>query len=154
MTKKKSSILIGFCMLIMLAESAYAEKMIILKGIRNLLDVKSATAYAQRLGYEPFVLNASGENYAGNPQAKGAIDAIRKDPTITAIYGFSGGGYNTRRIFNSLTKEEKARIKRIDILGAPGVTKDTFKGVPVVNIVRDSPKGHMDTPRWWLEQQK
>lgn len=129
-------------------------KMIILKGIRHLLDVDSAVEYAKKTGYEPLVLNESGENYENNPQQKAAIAEIKKDPTITAIYGFSGGGYNARKIFRHLNEEEKKRISRIDVLGSPGVTKNDFPGVSVVNIVPNSPKGHMDTPRWWLEKQK
>lgn len=127
--------------------------MLILKGIRGLLDIRSATAYAQTLGYTPLVLKESGENYKNNPQAKAAIQAITKDPTITAIYGFSGGGYNTRKIYALLPPEKRKQIKRVDVLGSPGVTKQSFVGVPIVNIIPDSPKGHMDTPRWWLEKQ-
>lgn len=127
------------------------EKMIILKGIKNLLDVPSAVATAKKLNYEPIVLKSSGENYNNNPQFKEALETIRKDFEVSAIYGFSGGGYNTRKIYRALTEEEKKRIKRIVVLGSPGVTKENFKGVSIVDIVPNSPKGHMDTPRWWLE---
>lgn len=126
--------------------------MMILKGIRSLLDVDSAKAYALIMGYEPLVMEESGENYANNPQFKAAIAAIKNDEQITAIYGFSGGGYNARKIWRALTNEEKDRIKRIDVLGSPGVTEEDFKGAVIINIVPNSPKGHMDTPRWLLEQ--
>lgn len=132
----------------------HAEKMIILKGIKSLLDVPSAVATAKKLGYEPVVIKASGENYSGNPQVKEALDIIRKDPEVVAIYGFSGGGYNTRNLYRILNSEERKRIKRIVVLGSPGVTRESFPSVPIVDIVPNSPKGHMDTPRWWLEKQK
>ena len=148
---RKSKILFSLLAFLFLAVPAYAEKMLILKGTSSRLDVKSAEAYAIRLGYEPYVLNVSGETGPGNPQAMAALDIIRRDPSITAIYGFSGGGYNARRIFNSLSLEEKKRLKQIDVLGSPGVTKADFFGIRAVNIVPNSPKGHMDTPRWWLE---
>lgn len=134
------------------AQNAMAERMLILKGIQNKLDVESAKTYAEKLGYEPYVLNESGENGVGNPQARAAIKAINSDSTITAIYGFSGGGYNTRRIYSSLSAEKRKQIKRIDILGSPGVTRNNFNGVSIVNIIPNSPRSHMDTPRWWLEK--
>lgn len=136
-----------------LLHSSFADKMIILKGIRSLLDVPSAVETATVLGYEPIVIKSSGENYLGNPQLKESLEVIRKDKNVTGIYGFSGGGYNTRHIFNSLTPTEKKQIKRIIVLGSPGVTKNSFTNVDVT-IVPNSPKGHMDTPRWYLEKIK
>lgn len=140
-----------FIIFLLFSQNAYADKMLILKGIRSLLDVDSAIAYAKLWGYKPLVLKESGENYANNPQYKAALKTIRSDPEITAIYGFSGGGYNARKIWKSLTAEEKDRIKRIDILGSPGITENDFQGSIIINIIPDSPRGHMDTPRWLLE---
>lgn len=131
---------------------ALADKMLILKGIQYKLDVKSAEEFAKVKGYEPYTLAQSGENYANNPQYLAALKAINADPKITAIYGFSGGGYNTRRIFKSLRADKKKQIKRIEILGSPNVTKGDFPNVEKVNIIPNSPRGHMDTPRWYLEK--
>ena len=44
------------------------------------------------------VLDISGEAYAGSPQSKLALSEYRRESTITALYGFSGGGYNIQHI--------------------------------------------------------
>jgi hypothetical protein len=41
-------------------------------------------------------LDAPGVTRAGSPQVEIAIERIRSDRAIAAVYGFSGGGYNAR----------------------------------------------------------
>jgi hypothetical protein len=82
--------------------------MLILRGIasaenpRGQLDDEAALAYAGRLRFKGEVLDIAGDNYAGNPQAEKALERIRADRAIAAIYGFSGGGYNVRLIWKQL----------------------------------------------------
>jgi len=78
------------------------ETMLILRGIaghfggkeypHGALDEPAALEYAKRRGYVGRVLNVSGEAYTGSPQHRQAVQAVRADPTISALYGFSGGG--------------------------------------------------------------
>lgn len=154
MTKlKKFYYLFLFFLTIGITE-AQAFKMIILKGINGQLDVASATATAKKLRFDPIVLNSSGENYINSPQAKEALNYILKDPQVVAIYAFSGGGYNARNVFKVLTPTQRGKINTVIILGAPGVTKNDFPKVPNVQIIPDSPYGHLDTPRWFLSKLK
>ena len=82
-----------------------AGTMIILRGIANSenprgqLDDESALEYARRLGYRGEVLDVAGDN---SGQVRMALDRIRGDENVTAIYGFSGGGYNAKRIWGEL----------------------------------------------------
>lgn len=68
------------------------SKMLILRGIRNLLHEEPAKEYAIEAGYEPEVLDASGETGRYSDQTNKAIQRIEHDSTIEALYGFSGGG--------------------------------------------------------------
>ena len=56
--------------------------------------------------------------------------AVRRDEAVTAIYGFSGGGYNARTIWGHLGAVERERIQMIIVLGAPGVEESDFAGNP------------------------
>jgi len=84
------------------------QVMLILRGIANAenprgqLDDEAALTYAGRLRFKGEVLDIAGDNYAGNPQVEKALERIRADRTIAAIYGFSGGGYNVRLIWKQL----------------------------------------------------
>src|SRR2546423_949834 len=89
-------------------------KMLILRGIsgfyagknwpRGALFEQPALDYASRRGFEGQVLDISGEAYKGSPQAKLALAEYRRDTTITALYGFSGGGYNLYHVIQGMTK--------------------------------------------------
>jgi NADH/NAD ratio-sensing transcriptional regulator Rex len=57
-----------------------------------------------------------------------ALAAIRRDQSISALYGFSGGGYNAAYILDDLTDAERDRIKLVIVLGAPK-THRTFTRV-------------------------
>ena len=128
--------------------------MLILRGVasaekpRGQLDDRSALEYASRLGYRGEVLDVAGNTSA---QASMALDRIRRDEKVTAIYGFSGGGYNTRRIWSGLNADERRRIDKIVVVGAPGVDKGDFAGNADVVIKEDPPAGHMSGPKALLE---
>jgi hypothetical protein len=128
-----------------------SETMIILRGIasgekpRGQLDDASALEYARRAGYKGEVLDVAGDG--GGPQVSIALKRIREDPSVTAIYGFSGGGYNARAVWNQLGEDERRRIKKIVVVGSPGVTRANFEGVSDIIIKTDPPAGHMAGPR-------
>lgn len=128
--------------------------MLILRGVANAqnprgqLDDRSALQYAERLGYRGDVLDVAGNT---NAQVRLALDRIRHHKEVTAIYGFSGGGYNTRRIWSELNAEERQRIEKIVVIGSPGVDEDDFPGSKDVVIQPDPPAGHMAGPKALLE---
>ena len=105
------------------------QVMLILRGIANsenprgLLDDGSALEYARRVGFQGEVLDVAGDAGAKTPQVKMALERIRRDEAISAIYGFSGGGYNTRLIWGELTPGERGRIRKLVVVGSPGVTE-------------------------------
>ena len=88
---------------------------------------------------------------ADSAQVTLALGRIRRDESVTAIYGFSGGGYNTRMIWQQLSAIERERIRNIVIVGSPGVEEAQFAGKPQVLIVPDPPEGHMAGPRSLLD---
>ena len=131
--------------------------MLILRGIasgdkpRGQLDDASALEYAQRLGYRGEVLDVAGNTGAGNRQVRMALDRIRRDDTVTALYGFSGGGYNVRQIWRQLNAAERERIGKVVVVGSPGVGEGDFPGSDEVTVERDPPAGHMAGPKVLLE---
>jgi hypothetical protein len=133
------------------------QVMLILRGVANAenprgqLDDEAALAYADRLGFKGEVLDIAGNTYPGSPQVENALARIRADPEIAAIYGFSGGGYNARLIWKQLEPPHQERIRRIVVIGSPGVAKSDFPGSAEVLIRADPPEGHMAGPRRLLE---
>jgi hypothetical protein len=131
--------------------------MLILRGIANAenprgqLDDEAALAYAGRLGFRGEVLDIAGNTYSGSPQVEKALERIRADRAIAAIYGFSGGGYNARLIWKQLEPPHQERIRKIVVIGSPGVAKSDFPGSAEVLIKADPPEGHMAGPRRLLE---
>jgi hypothetical protein len=130
--------------------------MLILRGVasadapRGQLDDGAALAYARRHGYSGHVLDVSGE--IGSTQVAIAIAQIRANPSITAIYGFSGGGYNASLIWNHLTPEERQRVRMIVVVGSPGVTPSSFPGHHAqVRVQPDPPEGHLAGPQVLLD---
>ena len=87
------------------------------------LHVNAATGYATRLGYEGVVLPVQGwPQSQHSPQARAALKAFREDESVTAFYGFSGGGYNLKHILEYLTAHEPQSLHRIDlvvVIGSP-----------------------------------
>lgn len=129
--------------------------MLILRGIsghfdgrdweRGALYEQPALEYAQRRGYVGRVLDVSGETGADSDQVKAALAAIRADPNIHALYGFSGGGYNVRHILNALGKNDN-RMDLVVVLGAPKNPKESYIGTYELVYRLDPPAGHMAGP--------
>lgn len=127
--------------------------MLILKGIKNLLHQNPAIDYAIREGFNPEVLDASGEAsgpISGRPQVSAGFKRI-EEGGVTAIYGFSGGGYNAVHIYRDLPQKFKDQIIKIVVLGSPGVTKEDFLGVSDVTIYNNPNVAHMDQPDQFLK---
>jgi hypothetical protein len=101
--------------------------MLILRGITNLkywpkypngaLDEPPALQYASNRGYTGRVLDVSGETGDNSKQTKMALQEFLHDSTITALYGFSGGGYNVYHILNKLTPEQRDRLETVVVIG-------------------------------------
>lgn len=119
-------------------------KMLILRGVDNQLDENSALKYAELREYVGEVLDVSGEAYNGSPQHRAALAQFREDKTITAFYGFSGGGYNLAHVIDDLTDLEKMRLKLVVCVGAPNNHRDLYEG-PWERVYRNDPV-HMDCP--------
>lgn len=133
------------------------QVMLILRGTPNLenprgqLDDRSALEYARRMGFRGEVLDVAGDIGADSPQVRMSVERIRRDETVNAIYGFSGGGYNAQLIWQTLTAAERGRIRKVVVIGAPGVTEASFHGSSDVLIKPDPPAGHMAGPQALLE---
>jgi hypothetical protein len=101
--------------------------MLILRGITNLkvwpqypngaLDEPSALQYASKRGYTGRVLNVSGETGDKSKQTSMALQEIQNDSSITALYGFSGGGYNVYHVLHRLTQELRVRLELVVVIG-------------------------------------
>ena len=132
-------------------------KMLILRGIaghyagrdwpRGALDEPPALEYARRKGYVGQVLDVAGATGANSPQTQMALAEFHRDPTVTALYGFSGGGYNVRHIINALAPAERARLRLVVVLGAPLNPSHLYEGPWDLVYRTDPPGGHMDGPR-------
>lgn len=102
-------------------------KMLILRGIaghyagrdwpRGALDEPPALEYARRKGYVGQVLDVAGATGANSPQTQMALAEFHRDPTVTALYGFSGGGYNVYHILNRLKEEQRGLLELVVVIG-------------------------------------
>ncbi len=138
------------------------EKMLILRGIaghydgrdwpRGALYEEPALEYARRRGYVGQVLDVAGTTGAQSQQTLLALAAFRRDTSISALYGFSGGGYNVRHIIEGLNPAERSRIRLVVVLGAPNNPEQMYKGSWELVYRRDPPGGHMDGPRALLAE--
>ena len=131
--------------------------MLILRGIasgdspRGQLDDASALEYARRLGFRGEVLDVAGETGRSSEQVRMALARIRQDDAVRAVYGFSGGGYNARLIWQQLDSAERGRLRKIVVVGSPGVSQSDFQGAAEVVVKEDPPEGHMAGPKSLLE---
>ena len=131
--------------------------MLILRGIANSesprgqLDDGAALQYAWYAGFRGEVLDVAGNTGPDSLQVRMALDRIRDDPLIAAIYGFSGGGYNARHVWAGLTAAQRERIRRVIVVGSPGVAASDFPGMPYVVIKPDPREGHMAGPKALLQ---
>ncbi len=141
------------------------QTMLILRGIagnydginwpRGALYEQPALDYAQRRGYAGRVLDVAGKADENSAQTVMALTEFRRDQTIAAFYGFSGGGYNVKHILDKLTPEERDRVQLVVVLGAPlnkasKYEASQYKGGHWELVYRlDPPKaagGHMGGP--------
>jgi hypothetical protein len=142
--------------------SVMPQKMLILRGIAGTYDgiywpkgalyEQPAKEYAHLNGYDAEVLDVAGATGEHNEQTRMALERIHQDPTITALYGFSGGGYNILRIIKAMDVKERARLRLLVVLGAPKNDESwydakLFGGSWKVVYKKDPPAGHMDGPR-------
>ena len=137
-------------------------KMLIMRGVAGVYDGRHwprgamhegpALEYAKRRGYDGKVLDISGEAQAGSPQSKLALKEYRRDSTITALYGFSGGGYNIYHVIHGMKKDEKDRLQLVIVLGAPKMKASAVQGSWELVYRVDPPGGHMDGPRALLAE--
>jgi len=138
-------------------QPASDQVMLILRGIANAeqprgaLDEEAAQEYARRVGFRGEVLDVAADYGVSSAQVRMALDRIRRNETVTAIYGFSGGGYNARQIWEQLSAAERDRIRKVVVIGSPGVEGSQFAGKPDVLIKSDPPEGHMAGPKALLE---
>lgn len=140
--------------------------MLILRGITNLkywpkyphgaLDEPSALQYASRRGYAGRVLDVSGETGEHSPQTQRALHDFHSDSTITALYGFSGGGYNAYHILKRLTQEQLGRLELVVVIGvesnklsADALNANKYNAHWELVYRNDPPKPmtHIDGPR-------
>ena len=138
-------------------QHTFDEVMLILRGVANSanprgqLDDRAALEYARRMGYRGEVLNVAGNTARESAQARLGLERIRRDQTITAIYAFSGGGYNARLMWEELNRAERDRIRKVVVIGSPGLHRSDFAGASEVVIKPDPPEGHLAGPRALLE---
>jgi hypothetical protein len=131
--------------------------MLILRGVassekpRGQLDDRAALEYAGLLGFRGQVLDVAGDPGINSGQVQIARERIREDQSIKAIYGFSGGGYNARIVWAQLSATERDRIRKVVVVGSPGVQASDFAGISDVVIKPDPPEGHMAGPKSLLE---
>jgi hypothetical protein len=126
-----------------------------------------AVEYAKRKSYIGKVLDVDGATGPESKQTKMALEEFRRDQTVAAFFGFSGGGYNVRHILNKLTDDERSRVKLIVVLGAPKNSADVYQASKYGNKAKWElvyktnpaktapfvPKGagtHMFGPEWLL----
>jgi hypothetical protein len=129
-----------------------AMKMLILRGVRRLIDEQSAKEYSRTMGYEPIILDTSGEAHGPlSPQVLAAVEAIENDASIRAVLGFSGGAYNLIHVLNQLSVSARRRLGLVAAVGAPGRSADSyqpryFAGAAWRVVWRGDPPGrpHMD----------
>jgi hypothetical protein len=133
-------------------------KMLILRGTtghfdgrdwpRGALREAPALEYAKRRSYEGQVLDIAGKAYTGSPQHRLALKEYRRDRTVAALYGFSGGGYNVRHVIDDLDKAERSRLALVVVLGAPLNDASLYDGPWELVYRRDPPPPleHMDGP--------
>jgi hypothetical protein len=117
------------------------------------LDDQAAREFAILRGYEPKILNVAGYSAAGSQQMQMAMNEIKADDDVFALYGFSAGGYTIYNILQRLTTKEKDRLALVVVLGAPPPPAEHFYSGPWELIFRlNPPAGHMAGPRALLAQ--
>ena len=85
--------------------------------------MEAASDYARKRGYFPVVLGMQGyPQYEQSPQAREVYKQLKADASVSALYGFSGGGYNVRHILKFLARDSPNVLHRFDlivVIGSP-----------------------------------
>lgn len=138
---------------LILGSGAKADTMLFLHGMQsrygNVTPQKIeeyAKIYAEKRGYQFEAIPVSGDYTT--KQRQQTVERIKKGD-VSALYGFSAGGYNIKHIMSLLSPELKAKIKDITILGSPG--ERPIKDIST-HIYRDPPQGHMQGPKMLAEK--
>jgi hypothetical protein len=127
------------------------QVMLVLRGIGNSENPRGQLD-DRSVGFRGEVLDVAADPSSDSEQLRMAVELLRRDENISAIYGFSGGGYNVRLIWQQqLTPAERDRIRKLVVIGAPGVAITDFAGASEVVIKPDPPEGHMDGPKSLLQ---
>ncbi len=138
---------------------------------KGALHEEPAKDLATRKGYRPQVLDVSGDakppardappgkdgkkhgTRYDSPQTLLALKTFRDDKSITALYGFSGGGYNLWWILSKMTPDERSRVKLVVVVGVDTdkprseYDQSKFPGANWDVIYRPNhPKNHMFEP--------
>ena len=80
------------------------------------------------MGYYGVVLSVPGLPGPSSPQATAALKMFSDDETVTAFYGFSGGGYNVKHILNYLASKKPEALHRIDLIVVIGAADEDKEG--------------------------
>jgi hypothetical protein len=125
---------------------------------KGALHERAAVEYARRKGYQALVLDISGDpdrrpgkTRATSPQTLLALATLEANEEITALYGFSGGGYNVWWILRALSPKVRGRLKLVVVLGAPERPQAEYEGSRFggnweLVYRKDPPQGHMFGP--------
>jgi hypothetical protein len=115
------------------------------------LDEESAGKFATLRGYTPAFINVPGDSTVNSKQMNKALEEVRADDDVFALYGFSAGGYTIYNLLHfGLTKKEKQRLALVVVLGAPPPPPVSRYRGPWELIFREDPaipRGHMNGPR-------
>jgi hypothetical protein len=84
--------------------------------------------------------------------ATGNATAVQDHDLLAPASQLVGGRYNARLIWTKLAPAEQERIRKIVVIGSPGVVKGDFPGNAEVLIKADPPEGHMAGPRVCLNR--
>jgi hypothetical protein len=134
--------------------------MLILRGVAGnfagrewpdgALDEQPALDYAALRGYRGEIIDAPGTTSDTALQVRLAVEAIRTRREVQALYGFSGGAYNIRRILSRVKVPEQIRL--VVVLGAEKNPKSLYRGPWELVYRKDPPEGHMAGPRVLLRE--
>jgi hypothetical protein len=64
---------------------------------------------------------------------------------------FRAATYSARLIWKELSAAERARIRKVIVIGSPQITEADFLGSSDVLILPDPPEGHLAGPKVLLE---
>src|SRR5208283_1635889 len=83
-------------------------------------------------------------------QYNAAMDRIAKGD-ITALYGFSAGGYNVNHIIRDMSSTFRSKLTLAVMVGSPGLSMSVYPGISYI-IFANPPEGHLHGPQVLLLQ--